>query len=217
VSSPSVAHTGRSIMGDGAAPAEPLRARGEYARTKAAAELLALAADAPGFAVTAVRPHLVWGPGDPQLVARVQDRARRGRLPIVGTGAALVDTCYIDDAVDGILAALDRIDVAHGNAYVLTSGEPRPIGELFAAFCVAAGVAPPSRHVPTPLASAAGAVAELVWRIRPGEDEPPMTRFLAEQLSTAHWFDQRRTRRDLDWRPAVGVSRGLTRLAAGAR
>ena len=39
-----------------------------------------------------------------------------------------------------------------------------------------------------------------------------MTRFLAEQLSTAHWFDQRRTHGDLDWHPAVGVSRGLERL-----
>lgn len=216
VSSPSVAHTGSSIMGDGAAPAEPERARGDYARTKAAAELLALAADAPGFAVTAVRPHIVWGPGDPQLVARVQERARQGRLPIVGTGAALVDTCYIDDAVAGIVAALDRIDVAHGNAYVLTSGEPRPIGELFAAFCAAAQVPPPRLHVPTALAVAVGAVAELVWRIRPGEDEPPMTRFLAEQLSTAHWFDQRRTRRDLAWTPEVGVTRGLQRLAAAS-
>jgi nucleoside-diphosphate-sugar epimerase len=214
VSSPSVAHTGASIMGDGAAPAEPERARGEYARTKAAAELLALAADAPEFRVTAVRPHLVWGPGDPQIVARVQDRARRGRLPVVGTGAALVDTCYIDDAVGGIVAALERIDAAHGRAYVLTSGEPRPIGELFAAFCRAAGVALPSRHVPVALAKLAGAVAEAVWRVRPGEDEPPMTRFLAEQLSTAHWFDQRRTRADLQWRPEVGVTAGLARLVA---
>ena len=212
VSSPSVAHTGASIMGDGAAPAEPERARGEYSRTKAAAELLALAADSPAMAVTAVRPHLVWGPGDPQLVRRVVERASQGRLPIVGTGAALVDTCYLDDAVEGILAALRRIDVAHGNAYVLTSGEPRPIGELFAAFCRAAGVEPPRLHVPVPVASAVGAIAEVVWRIRPGQDEPPMTRFLAEQLSTAHWFDQRRTHRDLDWHPAVGVSRGLERL-----
>jgi nucleoside-diphosphate-sugar epimerase len=218
VSSPSVAHTGTAIMGDGAAPAEPERARGEYARTKAAAELLALAADAPGFAVTAVRPHIVWGPGDPQLVARVQDRARRGRLPIVGTGAALVDTCYLDDAVGGIVAALEVIETAHGNAYVLTSGEPRPIGELFAAFCRAAGIAPPTRHVPVPLAKLAGAVAEAVWRIRPGQDEPPMTRFLAEQLSTAHWFDLRRTRADLGWRPEVGVTAGLARLVSeGAR
>ena len=204
-------------MGDGAAPAEPERARGDYARTKAAAELLALAADAPGFAVTAVRPHIVWGPGDPQLVARVQERARQGRLPIVGTGAALVDTCYIDDAVAGI-----RRRARPDRAWRTATRTCSPRGSRGRSASCSPPSAPPRtcrrprRHVPTPLAVAVGAVAELVWRIRPGEDEPPMTRFLAEQLSTAHWFDQRRTRRDLDWVPEVGVTRGLQRLAAAS-
>lgn len=214
VSSPSVAHTGEAIMGEDAPPAQPERARGPYARTKAAAELVALGADAPGFAVVAVRPHIVWGPGDPQLVARVQQRAAAGRLPVVGSGAALVDSTYLDDAVSGIRAALDAAERVHGNAYVLTSAEPRPISELFAGFCAAAGIAPPSRRVPAGAAKAAGSVVEALWRVRPGADEPPMTRFLAEQLSTAHWFDVRRTMRDLRWRPEVGVTEGLRRLAA---
>ncbi|MBW4042776.1 MAG: NAD-dependent epimerase/dehydratase family protein [Acidobacteria bacterium] len=214
VSSPSVAHTGEAIMGADAQPAQPERARGPYARTKAAAEIAALGADAPGFAVVAVRPHVVWGPGDPQLVARIQERAATGRLPIVGSGAALVDSTYLDDAVSGIRAALDAAERVHGTVYVLTSGEPRPIAELIAGFCAAAGVAPPTRHVPAGAARVAGALVETVWRVRPGADEPPMTRFLAEQLSTAHWFDLRRTRRDLGWSPAVGVTEGLLRLAA---
>lgn len=214
ISSPSVAHVGTAIMGGGAEPAEPALARGEYSRTKAAGERLALAADVPGFAVVAVRPHLVWGPGDAQLTLRIQDRARRRRLPIVGSGAALIDSTYVDDAVDGILAALDRAEQAHGNAYVLTSGEPRPVAELLAGICAAAGVVPPHRHVPAGLARAAGAAIEAIWRVRPGADEPPMTRFLAEQLSTAHWFDLRRTSADLGWSPSVGVTEGLRRLAA---
>lgn len=214
ISSPSVAHTGEPIVGEDAGPAQPERARGAYARTKAEAELIALGADAPGFAVVAVRPHIVWGPGDPQLVARIQERAAAGRLPLVGSGAALIDSTYLDDAVSGIRAAFDAAERVHGNAYVLTSGEPRPIAELIAGFCAAAGIAPPARHVPAAVAVAAGSLVEAIWRIRPGADEPPMTRFLAEQLSTAHWFDQRRTRRDLDWHPAVGVTRGLRLLAA---
>ena len=214
VSSPSVAHTGEPIMGEEAMPAQPEHAHGAYARTKAAGEIAALGADSPGFAVVAVRPHVVWGPGDPQLVARIQERAATGRLPLVGSGAALVDSTYVDDAVSGIRAALDAADRVHGNAYVLTSGEPRPIAELIAGFCVAAGIEPPSRHVPAGAAKLAGSVVEAVWRVRPGTDEPPMTRFLAEQLSTAHWFDLRRTRRDLGWRPEVGVTEGLRRLAA---
>jgi nucleoside-diphosphate-sugar epimerase len=214
VSSPSVAHTGESIVGEDAAPAQPERARGAYARTKAAAEIAALGADSPGFAVVAVRPHVVWGPGDPQLVARIQARATSGRLPLVGSGAALVDSTYLDDAVSGIRAALDAAERVHGNAYVLTSGEPRPIAELIAGFCAAAGIEPPTRRVPAGAARLAGALVEAVWRIRPGADEPPMTRFLAEQLTTAHWFDLRRTRRDLGWSPSVGVTAGLLRLAA---
>lgn len=214
VSSPSVAHTGRSIVGEGAAPAEPALARGAYARTKAAAELVAVSADAPGFAVVAVRPHVVWGPGDPQLVARIQQRAAAGSLPLVGSGAALVDSTYVDDAVDALLAALDRAEDVHGEAFVVTSGEPRPIAELIAGFCAAAGIRPPSRHVPAVLARLAGSVVEAAWRVVPGDDEPPMTRFLAEQLSTAHWFDQRRTRDRLGWRPEVGVTEGLRRLAS---
>ncbi|MBU4465987.1 MAG: NAD-dependent epimerase/dehydratase family protein [Actinobacteria bacterium] len=213
VSSPSVAHSGLSIVGSDAEAADPVRARGDYARTKAEAELLALGADAPGFAVVAVRPHLVWGPGDTQLIARIVDRARVGRLPLLGSGAALIDTTYVDNAASAIAAAFERADAVHGNAYAVTNGEPRPIAELLADICRAAGVRPPVHRVPAGLARTAGAAVEAVWAIRPGADEPPMTRFLAEQLSTAHWFDQRRTRSDLQWRPAVSLDEGFARLA----
>lgn len=216
VSSPSVAHTGASIAGDDAAPASPTHARGDYARTKAAAELLALDADGPGFAVVAVRPHLVWGPGDEQLVGRIVERARRGRLPLLDSGAALIDTCYVDNAASAMVAALDRAEDVHGQAYVVTNGEPRPVADLLAGICTASGVPAPRLHVPAGVARAAGSLVEAVWRVRPGSDEPPMTRFLAEQLSTAHWFDQRRTRADLRWTPAVTIDEGLRRLAAAA-
>ncbi|MFD1713352.1 NAD-dependent epimerase/dehydratase family protein [Amnibacterium flavum] len=217
VSSPSVAHTGESIVGLGADPADPSTARGEYARTKAVAERLALAADSDSLHVVAVRPHLVWGPGDTQLVARIVERARTGRLPTLGSGAALIDTTYIDNAASAIAAALERVDAIHGNSYVVTNGEPRPVAEMLAGICRAAGVRPPRWHVPARVARAAGGAVEAVWRVRPGEDEPPMTRFLAEQLSTAHWFDQRATRRDLQWTPAVSLDEGLARLAISYR
>ncbi|MBT1610748.1 MULTISPECIES: NAD-dependent epimerase/dehydratase family protein [Curtobacterium] len=219
VSSPSVAHTGSSLVGADAGPAEPSRARGDYARTKAAAELLALDADAPDFAVVAVRPHLVWGPGDTQLVGRIVERARAGRLPLLDSGAALIDTLYVDNAATAMVAALERVtdDGVHGNAYVVTNGEPRPVAHLLAGICTASGVRPPQWHVPAAVARIAGSVVEAVWRVRPGEDEPPMTRFLAEQLSTAHWFDQRRTRQDLRWTPSVSIDQGLERLRVAAQ
>ncbi|GAA1721682.1 NAD-dependent epimerase/dehydratase family protein [Isoptericola hypogeus] len=220
VSSPSVAHTGSSLVGVGAQPADPVGARGDYARTKALGELLALARDEgpAGTSVVAVRPHLVWGPGDTQLVERVVDRAARGRLPLLGHGAALIDSTYVDNAADGIVAALDRAEDVHGRAYVLTNGEPRTVADLLGGICRAAGVRPPAWRVPAGLARTAGGLVEAAWRVRPpvrdGADEPPMTRFLAEQLSTAHWFDQRATHADLRWTPAVSIDEGLERLAA---
>lgn len=213
VSSPSVAHSGRSIVGAGAGVAAPELARGNYARSKAAAELLALGAAGAGFRVAAIRPHIVWGPGDTQLVERVLNRARASRLPLLGHGAALIDTTYVDNAASAIVAALSHMEAANGLALVVSNGEPRPVGELLAQICLAGGVQPPRFRIPGWLARGAGAGIEALWSVRPGQDEPPMTRFLAEQLSTAHWFDQRRTRSVLEWEPAVSLDEGFQRLA----
>lgn len=217
VSSPSVAHSGRSLVGASATPADPDRASGHYARSKAMAERLALAA--PDLAVVAVRPHLVWGPGDTQLVGRIAERARSGRLALVGSGAALVDTTYVDNAVEAIVAALDRAGDSPGpagHAYVVSNGQPRPLAELVARICAAVGAPPPRRHVPYRVARAGGAVAELLWAGLQRTDDPPMTRFLAEQLSTAHWFDLRETRSALGWAPRVDLDEGFRRLAAAS-
>lgn len=215
VSTPSVAHSGASLVGAPAGPADPERARGHYARSKAVAERLALAADAApdGPATIVVRPHLVWGPGDTQLVGRIIARARAGRLPVVGSGAALIDTTYITNAAEALVAALDRCAEARGQAVVVSNGEPRPVAELLTAICRAAGVRPPRHAVPSTLARWAGAVVETAWTLRPGSGEPPMTRFLAEQLSTAHWFDLRHTTELLRWTPRVGIDAGLAALA----
>ncbi len=218
VSSPSVAHVGTPLVGVGAEPADPRHARGHYARSKAVAERVALSADDPRrTAVVAIRPHLVWGPGDTQLVSRVIERARAGRLPVIGSGAALVDSTYVTNAVDALVAAVDRCTEAHGQALVVSNGEPRPVAELVGSLCIAGGVPPPARHVPAGAARALGATVEVGWAVlgRLGLElgEPPLTRFLAEQLSTAHWFDQRRTRAVLRWTPAVSLSEGFAELA----
>ena len=215
VSSPSVAHTGHPIVGAGAEPANPTQARGHYSRTKAVAELSALSADGPDLATLALRPHLVWGPGDTQLVERLVSRARRGRLPLIGGGTALIDTTYVDDAAAALVAAVDACGPgAHGEALVVTGGDPRPVAEILERVCRAAGVPPPRRSVPVALGLAAGTVVDTVWAGTRRTDTPPLTRFLAEQLSTAHWFDQRRTRALLGWAPTVGLEAGFEALAA---
>ncbi|KSU66399.1 NAD-dependent epimerase/dehydratase family protein [Arthrobacter sp. NIO-1057] len=218
VSSPSVAHFGDALAGAEAGTANPQLAHGHYARSKAAAELDALAADSEDFRVTAIRPHVVWGPGDTQLVERVIQRAKAGRLPLLDHGAALIDTTYIDNAASAIVRGLERMDHAHGRALVVTNGEPRPVGELIAGICQAGGAPAPKLNVPGWLARGAGSVIEKVWLAAGSKglvhDEPPMTRFLAEQLSTAHWFDQRETHKVLDWKPVVSIDEGIAKLRA---
>jgi 2-alkyl-3-oxoalkanoate reductase len=214
VSSPSVAHAGQPLVGVGAEPADPAHARGSYARSKAMAEQEALAADCGALAVLVVRPHLVWGPGDTQLVERIVERARRGRLFVLGSGAALIDTTYVTNAVDALVAALDACGRVHGEPLVVSNGEPRPVGEILARLCRAAAVPAPTRHLPFLAGWVAGAVVEQAWTLSSRRDTPPLTRFLAEQLATAHWFDQRRTRDALGWAPRVTLEEGFEELWA---
>ncbi len=214
VSSPSVAHTGAAIAGQGAGPADPRHAKGEYSKSKALAEQEVLAADGDGITTIAVRPHLVWGPGDTQLVGRIVERARHGRLALVAAGRPLIDTTYLDNAADAVVAAADRADAGHGRAFIVSNGEPRTVAELIDRICAAAGEQPPTRSVPRPAAWLAGALAEGVWKASGRDDDPPMTRFLAGQLATAHWFDLRQTREVLQWQPRVSLDEGFARLRA---
>ncbi len=216
VSSPSVAHDGRPIIGGGADPAlTSISNGGWYPETKAIAEPLALDAASEHMGVVAVRPHLVWGPGDTQLVGRIVERARAGRLALVGGGTALVDTTYIDNAATSLVAALDAVQPGarcSGRAYVIANGEPRPIRELVLGICAAAGVEAQPKDVPFAVATRIGGVIDRLWPRLGRDDEPPLTRFLAEQLGTAHWFDPRPAATDLGWQPTVSIDEGLERL-----
>lgn len=212
VSSPSVAHAGDALVGAGADPADPLGTRGHYATSKAMAEITALEATSPTMPVVAIRPHLVWGPGDTQLIGRIVERARHGRLALVGSGTALIDTTYVTNAADALVAALDHAPDLGGRALIVSNGEPRTVHELVARITAAAGIDWRPRHVPIGMAVAGGTVVERVWDRLGRDDDPPMTSFLAEQLSTAHWFDQRNTRAALGWEPAVSLTAGFARL-----
>lgn len=219
VSSPSVANDGSAAFGAGAEPADPASARNAYSRSKGEAELAALGADAEGFRVVAVRPHLVWGPGDTQFVARIVARARRGRLVLIRGGRALVDTTYVDNAADALVAAMHRAaePMVHGRAFVVSNGEPRTVREILTRIAGAAGFPGPSRSVPLPLAWAAGALVSAGWSLARRPGEPPLSPFVAEQLATAHWFDQRATREALAWTPRVGLEEGFARLGVAPR
>jgi nucleoside-diphosphate-sugar epimerase len=208
ISSPSVAFHDEPSVGSGPHAAQYSGHDG-YTRSKALGEQLVFAESTVPTVV--LRPHLVWGPGDTQLIGRIVDRARAGRLALPDGGRALVDTTYVDDAADAIVAALDHCregDTATDQPLVVTGGEPRPLRDLVSSILEAAGVARIPRSIPAPIASRLGSLIERVW---PGA-EPPLTHFAARQLSVAHWFDQRETRRILGWAPAIGLDEGFERL-----
>lgn len=221
-STPSVVHAGRSIAG--ADESLPYAAHHEapYPATKARAEELVLAANGDGLATVALRPHLVWGPGDSQLTTRVIERARAGRLRLIDHGRAVVDATYIDDAAAAHVCALDALDAppgpdarpVAGRAFFVASGRPRPIAAMVNGLLTAAGLPPEERSVPFGVALAAGAACEALWRATRRTTEPPITRFLARQQATDHWFDLTAARRDLGYAPAVDPDEGFRRLAA---
>lgn len=209
-SSPSVAHTGSALIGAGAQPAQPASVRGAYSQTKALAELDVLAANTSSFSTLALRPHLVWGPGDTQLIERIVERARSGRLFYIDGGYALIDTTYVLNAAQAFACSLTAAPEAFGKPHMVTNGEPRTVRETLMRITQAAGVPEPSRSVSFRIAMAAGRAAEFAWRNR--TSEPPLTSFLVEQLATAHWFDIEQTKRVLNWSPTVSLDEGFVEL-----
>jgi nucleoside-diphosphate-sugar epimerase len=214
-STPSVVHTGRDIEGGDETLPYAQHFEAPYPETKAEAERLVLAANDADLSTVALRPHLVWGPGDNQLIPRLLERARAGRLRLVGGGEKLVDATYIDNAADAHLLAADllRPGVAcAGRAYFIAQGEPTPARELINGVLAAAGLPPVTRRIPSRIAWLAGAANELAFRALRRTAEPPLTRFAAAQLATAHWYDLSAARRDLGYAPSVSTEEGLRRL-----
>lgn len=220
-STPSVTHAGGDVEGIDESHPYAERFLAHYPRTKAIAERLVLAANDAALATVALRPHLVWGPGDTQLLPRAIARARAGRLRLPGGPPRLVDCTYIDNAALAHLLALDRLGpgaACAGRAYFISQGTPLPLGELLARVLAAAGVSPVKKTISPRVLYLAGCLAEAAYALLGIRDrEPPVTRFVARQLGTAHWFDISAARRDLGYEPRVSIEEGLRRLALCCR
>jgi nucleoside-diphosphate-sugar epimerase len=187
-----------------------------YAATKAQAERDVLAANGGTLSTVALRPHLIWGPGDHHLVPRVIARAKAGKLKLVGNGKNHVDATYIDNAADAHVCALEvlgPVAACAGKAYYISNDEPVPMGDLLNQILKAGGLPPVTRSVPPGLAYVVGAGMEKVYGLLGKQEEPIMTRFVARQLATAHWFDISGAKRDLGYQPAVSMDEGMRRLA----
>ncbi len=219
-STPSVVSDAGDVEGvDESAPI-PTRFPHAYAQTKAQAEALVLAANGPELATVSLRPKLIWGPNDTQLTAKVISRAKQGRLRLVGAGTKLTDSTYIDNAVDAHLLAWERLAVGApcaGKAYFVTNGEPVPQAELINGMLAAAGLPPCRSSLSPKIAYVVGAICEGIWSALRLRQEPPLTRFVAQQLATAHWYRIDAARRDLGYSPRVSIQEGLRRLTEHLR
>jgi nucleoside-diphosphate-sugar epimerase len=214
-SSPSVVFNGRDMEGVDESVPYPRHFKAYYSQTKALAEQMVLRADGPRLATVALRPHLIWGPGDNHLVPRLLARARAGRLRRIGRLSKRIDSIYIDNAAQAHLLAGDRLapgSAIAGKPYFLSQGEPLPLWDLVNGILQAAHLPPVTRSVPVAAACAAGWLLEMLYALFRWPGEPLMTRFLARELTTAHWFDIRAARRDLGYEPAVSIDEGLRRL-----
>ena len=219
-STPSVVFDGKDMEGADESVPYPAAHESAYAETKAEAERLVLAANSPDLATIALRPHLIWGPGDRHLVPRILERARAGTLALVGDGSNRVDHTFIDNAVDAHLLAERRVAYGApcaGKAFFISNGEPIALKALLDRILAAAGLPPVEKRVSPGTAVALGFLFEKAhaWLGRSGE--PRMTRWLARELSTAHWFDLKAARRDLGYEPRVGIAEGMERLATALR
>ena len=214
-SSPSVVFGGHDLRGVDESVPYPPRYDSPYPRTKAQAERAVLAANDANLATTALRPHLVWGPGDAHLVPALIERARAGSLVRVGRGPFRVDVTYVDCAAEAHLLALDALTPggpAAGRVYFISQGEPVDLWQFVGRLLELAGAPAVRRQVPRWLALAAAGLVEGGYRIFAGNAAPPLTRFLVREISSSHWFDIGAARRDLGYRPTVSIDEGLRRL-----
>ena len=186
-----------------------------YPETKAIAERKVLESNSPELATVALRPHLIWGPGDNHLVPRIVARGRAGKLRKIGRRPCLVDSIYIDNAADAHIRAFEKLTpqaACAGKPYFISNDEPMPVFDLINKILAAAGVSPVTRSIPVPVAVAVGWMMETVYGVLSIKEEPPMTRFVAHQLATSHWFDITAARRDFGYVPSVTIDEGLERL-----
>jgi nucleoside-diphosphate-sugar epimerase len=214
-SSPSVVFDGSDVEGGDESLPYPSRYEAHYPKTKALAEQMVLAANSAELATVALRPHLIWGPGDNHLMPRIVAKGLAGKLRRIGDRPNLVDTVYVDNAARAHLRAADRLAPGSppaGRAYFISNGQPIPLWEMVNRILAANHIPPVTRNISPKLAYTIGCICEGLWGLLHLAGEPPMTRFVAHELASAHWFDISAAHRDFGYQPEVSIDEGLMRL-----
>jgi nucleoside-diphosphate-sugar epimerase len=216
-SSPSVIFNGHDMAGVNESVPYPSRFEAPYPETKAKAEQCIRSANDAKLGTVALRPHLIWGPGDHHVLPRLAARAKAGRLRRIGRQCKMIDTTYIENAVEAHLLAAERLrpcNAIAGNAYFISQGEPKETWEMINNLLVAVGVPPVRRSVPKSLAFMLAGMFEMVHHLTRNRKEPRLTRFLVREMCASHWFDISAARRDLGFAPTVSIAQGLELLKA---
>ncbi len=215
-SSPSVVYDGHDHLGADESLPYATKFLCHYPHSKALAEQSVLAANGQdGIATCALRPHLIWGPRDTQLIPRLIERAKRGQLRRVGDGKNLISMVYVENAARAHLQAADALSLSSpvaGQAYCINEPEPVNLWDWINTLLDRAGLPPVAKSISAGTASAIGAMLEGVHSLFGISSEPRMTRFLASQLSRSHWYRVDKARRDFGFDAAVSVEEGLRRL-----
>jgi len=214
-SSPSVVYGSSSLEGVDETVPYPENYLSEYPRTKAIAEKLVIEANGLNLATVSIRPHLIWGPGDPHLVPRLLAKADKGRLVRVGQGENRVDIIYIDNAVYAHLKACDALGIGKpsaGKVYFVSDGEPVNLWEWINEVLKKTSRPPVTRSISYRTASRLGYFLEKIYNWGNIKKEPPMTRFLASQLATSHYFNISLAKKDFGYGPVVNPEEGMNRL-----
>ena len=214
-STPSVVFDGESEEGINESAPYTKNFFNAYQKTKAEAEQLVIKSNGDSLKTVSLRPHLIWGPGDNHLVPRIINRAKAGRLKLVGDENYKVDSCYIDNAVNAHILAADELMSdfkCAGKCYFISNDEPISMAELINKILFAAGLPEVNKRVSESLAYSLGAVLEFLYKTFHIKNEPIMTRFVAKQLSTAHWFDLSAAKYDFAYEVLVTIDEGMAHL-----
>jgi nucleoside-diphosphate-sugar epimerase len=220
-SSPSVVYDGTDQRGADESLPYPKSFLCHYPQSKALAEQAVLAAHGvAGVATCSLRPHLIWGPRDNHLIPRLVARARSGRLRRVGTWTNRISMVYVENAAAAHLQAADRLSVdspVGGQAYFINEREPVAMWPWIDELLAVAGVGPVKKAMSLRSAYAIGAALEGVYKVLGLTSEPPMTRFLALQLATDHWYSVAKAERDFGYRPVVSLEEAMRRVGPELR
>ncbi len=220
-STPSVVFDGSNLCGINETYPYPQRYICHYPATKAMAERYVIAANGnQGLLTTALRPHLVWGPGDRHLIPPVLNRARAGRLFIVGDGSNQVDITYVENAAEAHLQAVDHLQPGSpvaGQVYFISQGEPVVLWDFINQILERLGIPRVTRRIPCSIVRVLGAGLEVLYNMLRLSAEPPMTRFLATHLARSHYFDISKARQHFGYHPRITIIEGLERLVSPLR